>query len=327
METYMITSTSQNYCIFCINNTLSPNDVKINDISSMCFAKGCDNDAYIKGFGLTPGNCKQYCNIVKDWMTNKSGAQQSKDALAFDQARYKQICGETLNPYSIGTFRLEILCIGIGISLTLMFILFLSLKKYNISTGKYVLYLTITGILTLGISIFLAFDLQGQPGCDGPFAKVSTCKSRITGIPINNQYCNFNQACECVFDSQCFSCGGKCSSGVCESQTIPTGKMTVTEINYTYLITTCILIVLLPLIVYTLSTTYKTINNKTLLLVLTVFNRTTITYFTKMCDGSPADLSIYYANWNNVIIPIASTGVIIICVSAYLLHNASKILK
>jgi hypothetical protein len=323
----------------CINNRLSPTIDPDYIIPSMCFATACDNNTYVKGFGLTDEYCTQYCPVVKDWMTSTMKPTQSRDAQDLDQVRFRRICGDNYIPYSLGTLRSDILCIGIGISLTLMFILFLSLKKYNISTVKYVLYLTITGIITLGISIFLAFDLQGNPECDG---KVSLCKSRITGININNQYCNYTAECECIFNNKCDPCGvngtGVCDSGVCKSDTRGESTITVTKINYTYLITTCILIVLLPLVIYTLSTTYVKLNNTkiliplvslsviipSLLLMFLTFYRKNEKIYTKTCGGNPTDLSKFYANWNNVIIPIISTGIIILGISVYLLRNASK---
>jgi len=336
---YFMTINTSPGCL-CYGSRIAPT-INIGEYpeASMCFSSACDNTKYIDGFDLTDKNCSQYCPIVTEWVTSKNKATKSMDLDDLDSVKYTRVCGNHINPYSLGTFNLEILCIGIGVSLTLMFILFLSLKNNNISTGKHVLYLTITGILTLGISIFLAFDLQGQPECD---KTEPICKSRITGIPINEQYCNFMLGCECESGNECDKCAvndaGICASGVCASNERELGTIAVTDINYTYLVTSCILIVLLPLVIYTLSTSFVKLNNNkvlltliplsviipSLLLMLKTFNRYNKTIFMKMCDGNATDLSKNYANWNNVIIPVISTGIIIMGISVYLLHNTSK---
>ena len=326
---YLITTDSSD-CL-CTNSEVSPNiEYGEHPEATMCFSTACDHPKYTSGYNLTDKNCAQYCELINGWITSTNPATRSSDLDDLNADKYNRVCGKDFHPYSTGTLRVEILVIGIGISLTLLFLLFSSIKRYNISTGKRALYLTITGILTVGISIFLAIDLQGNPVCD---KNVSTCKSRITGIPINKQFCDFMIPCECSFNENCKGCGdvsaGKCASGLCISSGRKEGTITVTEINYTYLITSCILLVLLPLVLYTIYTSYVKLNIEILLptiaLVLAIpslllsktFNKKPIRTYTKTCTGATEDLSRFHANWNNVIIIGVSTCIVILCIALY----------
>lgn len=182
--------------------------------ASMCFDSHCTTQ-FRSLFGLNDQNCPQYCEQVYDWY-NGQGQNKSRRPDFLDQIRFGQLCGEvpTMEP---DQFNASVLITGI-ITTILGGLLTFSISKHLNHSSTKTGVLVIISIIILGfLTGFFSRDLAGiSKGCSGdapPYKFV--CQSRITQIDLPNQFCNFQEACECIGKAGDCPGGCTCASTVC----------------------------------------------------------------------------------------------------------------
>lgn len=225
--------------------------------ASMCFDTHC-SDSFRAKLGITDQQCPQYCDEVWDWY-NGSGQDKSRRPDFLDQTRYAQLCGKmpTMQPAQINS---SILVTGIITTILGGLLTFSIAKHSKLSSMKTFLFIVLIILILGSLTAFFSRDLAGiSKGCSGDKAPYKfICESRITKINLPNQFCNFQEACECVGRTGDCPNGCQCASTVCLPSS---GKRPYTTIRKTrpnpILITLgCIVGIILPSILIYLHEDY-----------------------------------------------------------------------
>lgn len=234
----------------CESNHLAPankeSESKQGKAAAACFDTLCSNDD--RAMRNLTGTCKKYCDTVWRWLNTNDPALASQKPDEIDWLRFQQICGKNYRPFYLQKINTEVLIIGIIITLfCIMLTILISIsKKY--SKNKTILIAIVT-LITLGIiTTYLSFDLAGQPWCEN---KKNICESRISKINIPTSFCDFTMPCECEGrDEDCKSDSCICINSLCVPKTgkRPTKTIKVKNKNYSLLVVSIIMCVIMPLI-------------------------------------------------------------------------------
>lgn len=191
----------------CYNSPLMPPLITPPSPAAMCFTQQCTvNEALIDAYGLTDSSCKKYCPIITNWLANPDVNNRSIQPESIDPARYQRLCGSVIPAFSPINYYILI----IGVIITALS----TIATYFLTKRIWVVILI--SVLLLSLTLFLSYDLNGFPKCQG---NTMGCRSRITHIPIPAKWCAFNIGCECVnLGEPCPDNKGICLGGICVSQ-------------------------------------------------------------------------------------------------------------
>jgi len=181
----------------CYNSRLSPPIIPAGNRPAMCFTTACTSEpGIIQNFQLTETVCGGFCEEVYQWITSPDPARGSVNPNVLDVARYKRLCGALPQDIETRPLNYYVLIAGIVFGLIVGIILLLITRKIWIALIPFV--------ILLGLSVFLAFDLNGVPGCDDT---KQVCRTRFTGISVPIGLCSYQIGCECS------NYGGRCEDG------------------------------------------------------------------------------------------------------------------
>lgn len=211
MDQYYVTSNSSDCS--CYNTQLPP---PINRdqtrFAGMCFTNSCTSGpssaSMMNVFGLTDQACSQNCDNVYNWLVNADPKQRSYMASYLDNGRFQKLCGD-IKPTPKVPINYWVLGIGLGITIVCMVGMHIWLRD----SSRVWIYLGVVGIILMAISVFLSFDLNGTPYCNG---SQQVCKSRYTKITIPNILCSYLLGCECnLINRPCPNNSQECIAGIC----------------------------------------------------------------------------------------------------------------
>lgn len=197
----------------CYDSFLVPagDSPSIGNFASMCFANSCDSSMKTM-FGLTDQYCATQCQKVGDW------AQQGimKQPSDFDTANYNRICGyiPTTTP---NNYNSSVLTTGIIMTILTTMLAFSICKHKNFEPIKTVIITFIVFAIFSTLTGFFTRDLAGIGFCQNTsdFKYKFECQSRISKISLPSYFCNYQEACECVSDSDCPTNCNVCASTFC----------------------------------------------------------------------------------------------------------------
>ncbi len=177
--------------------------------ADMCFNSECtSSQRWIDAYNLDDDNCSNQCATVQGWLYSTDPGKQSSNLDNFDAVKYANVCGDTYIPYD------QTIHIGNLVGLIVAAVLITS-SVGLLTKGKTRIGVTVvTGLLSLGLAIFLGIDLSGDPICEGTgYPATSKCLSKITKMNLPSSLCNYYAQCECQSNTQCHGC--TCVSGTC----------------------------------------------------------------------------------------------------------------
>ena len=212
-------------CI-CYSSLLAPAGQGYNDgnPASMCFDQNC-SPTFRSIFGLNDSLCRGYCVEVDEWVQGNS----MRDSDYLDRKRFEQICGEVPLTTPV-QYNSSVMVTGIVTTILGGLLTFSICKHRNYSSGKTLL---ITFLITLIIACATAFFTRDLAGCG--FCNTDQkpykfeCQSRITKVKLPNQFCNFQETCECLGDADCPN-GCTCAGSLCIP---PSGQRNYITVNKT----------------------------------------------------------------------------------------------
>ena len=147
------------------------------------------------------------------WIHAKDPGGQSHYLKDLNKTRYQNICGDKTDPYTSNKINIQVLVLGLVMTLLGSLLIF-SISKYNnISLLKSIFIIIVFAGIFIFITIFLSKDLAGKTMCDD--GKKMICLSSITHKKIPVQFCNYILNCECLLDQDCGSSNCKCFSSTC----------------------------------------------------------------------------------------------------------------
>ena len=203
----------------CINNGLVPPSITGKDNAGICFSNTCNNVniPWLSIFNLSDADCKQYCNDIEQWVTNKSPNPQSLRPENIDTLRFAKICGKNFKPYQTENINKNVLIPMLLLSLLIIITTILVLRKNKVQFIFFTIIILVIASILIGTSIFLGKDLAGTSYCVADtktgFPIGSECTSKITNRKINQKFCKYQDRCECYGnDTSNISkaCGGNC---------------------------------------------------------------------------------------------------------------------
>ena len=197
----------------CYTSRLPPvNQSVVNNQTAMCFDISC-TPSYLDTFGLTNEVCSANCDTMYGWIHAKDPGGQSHYLKDLNKTRYQNICGDKTDPYTSNKINIQVLVLGLVMTLLGSLLIF-SISKYNnISLLKSIFIIIVFAGIFIFITIFLSKDLAGKTMCDD--GKKMICLSSITHKKIPVQFCNYILNCECLLDQDCGSSNCKCFSSTC----------------------------------------------------------------------------------------------------------------
>ena len=234
---------------------------------SMCYSNSCDEEMK-QLFGLTDQKCTEYCQEVGDWA--KDGTM--KNPSDFNTGIFNRLCGyiPTTQPVAYNT---SVLTTGIVMTILFTMLSFSICKHKNYSTTRTGIIVLLTfsffGILTG----FFSRDLAGVGFCSNndPGYKF-VCQSRISKINLPSYFCNYQEACECVSNSDCPANCNICASTFCipQSGNRKTETISETKPNVIIIIFSVLSSLIVPLVLIYLHDDYHWIISKKIFSIIAV---------------------------------------------------------
>lgn len=179
--------------------------------ADMCFNTLCtSSQRWIDAYDLNnKDKCGSQCGTVQGWLYATDPGRQPANLDYLDIVKYGSFCGDTYIPYDTSTLNIDILA-GLLVGAVLITVSVGLLTQGKVRIGVTV----VTGLISIGVAIFLGIDLSGKPICEGTeYPATAKCVSRITNMYLPQSMCKFYAQCECQADSICNGC--KCVSGTC----------------------------------------------------------------------------------------------------------------
>lgn len=228
-DDYFLVSTSNNdesdgVCL-CLASNLLPlfihNKFSDNKFTkaAYCFSSNCDGSQLPKT-KISDDECKSYCDIVYDWLTDPDPGKRSKLPQELNSSKFTNLCGKYKPPGST-SYNKIILFVGIILIAVTLIVL---LRIFRNKSTRFKLELDITtGVILVALLIFLALDLSGVSSCNGNNIE---CRSKITNIKIPKFLCPVLQGCECKdgISATCPNPNQQCIQGVCSDINYPNIK-------------------------------------------------------------------------------------------------------
>lgn len=232
----------------CYNSFLVPagQSPSIGNFASMCYSNSCDSNMKAL-FGLTDQYCATECQKVGDWAEQGIMKQPSD----FDTSNYVRICGyiPTTTPNSYNS---SVLTTGIVMTILMSMLTFSICKHKNYSGTTTVIITFLVFSIFGGLTGFLTRDLAGIGFCQSTsdFKYKFECQSRLSKISLPSYFCNYQEACECVSNSDCPTGCNICASTFCipNSGNRQTQIVEQTRPNIVIIIFSVISSVIIPLV-------------------------------------------------------------------------------
>ena len=209
-QTLFLDSSDQCHCY---NSFLVPagQTPSIGNFASMCFANSCDSKMK-QMFGLTDQDCAQYCQEVGNWAENNDMREPSD----FNIPDFNRICGYIPQTQPL-SYNSSVLSTGIVMTILMTMLTFSICKHKNYSSFKTTLFVFVVFATFSALTGFFTRDLAGTGFCasTNDFKYKFVCQSRLSKISLPSYFCNYQEACECVSNSDCPSGCGICASTFC----------------------------------------------------------------------------------------------------------------
>lgn len=217
----------------CYNSLLQPViGRKPGNISAMCFDKSCNDPSIQQLFKLSDNLCANKCSDVYSWIYNNDplGPNAGANPFWLNKAKYDKLCGQDYQPLQSRNISLSLLGYGIAIAISILLLVYAFLYMYKVSKKNTIITICCVGSVCVGILILFIIDTMGQTTC-GSDNKTPTCKSKIFGWKLPDEFCPFMSACECQSDNDCGS-DCTCISSICIPNTGTFNQATQTEYQH-----------------------------------------------------------------------------------------------
>lgn len=246
-QTLFLDSSDQCHCY---NSFLVPagQTPSIGNFASMCFANSCDSKMK-QMFGLTDQDCAQYCQEVGNWAENNDMREPSD----FNIPDFNRICGYIPQAQPL-SYNSSVLSTGIVMTILMSMLTFSICKHKNYGTFKTTLFVFIVFAIFSALTGFFTRDLAGTGFCSSintnDFKYKFVCQSRLSKINLPSYFCNYQEACECVSNSDCPTGCNICASTFCipESGSRQTQVVSKSRPNVIMIIFSVISCVILPIV-------------------------------------------------------------------------------
>jgi len=279
LEELLVQNNNKN--CYCYSSRVAPSREKSSGMpSAMCFSSNCP-EKLLAMFNLDDSKCQDYCSTVYNWMNSTDPSEHCQNCDELDKDKLSRLCPLYNNPITNTKINLQVLFIGIVISIMTGLLSFSICKNKEYTGMTTSLVIFISSSIILGLSVFLSFELHGKSICDG---KTFKCYSGLSGTQIPLEFCSEALPCECSLNNDCESKSCVCVSSACLPTVGTRASTTVYErkISWVTIIAGGICMIVLPLILIYLHDDYHWNISKTIygiiLLLLAVGPITYIIY-------------------------------------------------